>query len=129
GNLAKVSLEHCAIACRADLLVVVIDIVMNELRQVLPVLPVQTGDIASVDVREIGFGHGNLPFGCRATRRAAREAYALLILCNAARPAPPNGFIRDHETYTLVDCSQRDCAERGAYRLQPLRSIVGSGGR
>src|SRR5690242_14336989 len=74
GNLAEVSLQHGAIACDPDPLIVVDHVLVDERVQTSPVLPVQTGDVISIDIGQVSFRHDDCP--CRLGRLArARERW------------------------------------------------------
>ena len=62
-DLGEIALEHCSIAGEAERPAVVAHVVLGELTQIGPILPVQAGDIVSVDIKEGGFGHGGRPCG------------------------------------------------------------------
>jgi len=72
-NVAEVPLQHRPVARQADALAVIRHIVIDEMPQRLPVLPVKTVDITSVHVRK--------PFVCgddpdmQACAQAARTIY------------------------------------------------------
>ena len=68
-DLGEIALEHCSIAGEAERPAVVAHVVLGELTQIGPILPVQAGDIVSVDIREGGFGHGGRPCGLEKKRR------------------------------------------------------------
>src|SRR5262249_26983442 len=66
GDRAKISLEHLAIAGQANSLAVVMNVLVNELAEVRPVLLVHAGDIVAVDFGEAGLSHhGSLSFRAR----------------------------------------------------------------
>ncbi len=53
GNLLEIALEHGAIAGEAEWPAVVARVVGDELTQIRPILPIQAGDIAAVEVGEM----------------------------------------------------------------------------
>ena len=57
-DLLEIAFEHGAIGSEAERPAVVARVVGDKTMQIFPVLPVQAGDIGSVEVGEGGFGHG-----------------------------------------------------------------------
>jgi hypothetical protein len=57
-DLFEIALEHRAITGETERPAVVSRVVGDETMQIRPVLPVQAGDVAPVEVGESGFGHG-----------------------------------------------------------------------
>jgi hypothetical protein len=62
-DLREIALEHCSIAGEAERPAVMVGVVIDELMQIGPVLPVQAADIVLVEVGEGGFGHRDRPGG------------------------------------------------------------------
>ena len=61
GICLEIALEHRAIADKPERPAVVARVVGDELMQIGPVLPVEAGDIGSVEVGKSGFGHHVVP--------------------------------------------------------------------
>jgi hypothetical protein len=57
GDLGEIAFEHGAIAGQTERTAVVTRVVGDELVQIRPILPVQAGDIGTIEVGECGFGH------------------------------------------------------------------------
>ena len=57
-DFKKVSFQHRAIAGNSEPAAVVADVIVDELIESRPVLLVETGNVASVEIAEVGFHHG-----------------------------------------------------------------------
>ena len=57
-DLLEIALEHRAITGETERPAVMPRVVGDKSMQIRPILPVQAGDIGSVEIGEGGFGHG-----------------------------------------------------------------------
>ena len=76
GDLLEIALQHGAIADKPERLAVVARVVRHEFTEIVPVLPVEAGDIGPVAVGEGGFGHraSSLRLGRPGPRRGGRRS-------------------------------------------------------
>ena len=58
GDLGEIALEHGAITGETERPAVVTRVLGDESMQIRPILPVQAGDIGSIEIGESGFDHG-----------------------------------------------------------------------
>src|ERR1700712_5755975 len=66
-DLGEIALKHCAIAREAERPAVVTGVVGDEAMQIRPILPVEAGDIAAIEVGEGRLGHGDCPWRSEET--------------------------------------------------------------
>jgi hypothetical protein len=89
-NLLEIALEHRAVTGEAEGPAVVSRVVGDESRQIWPILPVQAGDVAAVEVGESGFGHGatleTLPWLLSRTYPTSGNVYLHFVI-GASRSA------------------------------------------
>ena len=76
-NLLEIALEHSAIAGKAEWPAIVARVIGDEAMQIRPILPVQAGDVAPLEVGESDFGHD------------VRSAPAMASKCGRGELHPP----------------------------------------